>query len=195
MMEIQYLLLLDIEKMLLVHVLIIEYMDTKAMGQKIREVRKAAELSQKALAAQVGPVSSKAVSNWEAGVSFPSRDKWPALEQALDLPPGWFLSLQSGGEYKPLAKVRQAVHLRFGGPNESAADTVNTAAAKNTVPVSRYEELPSQISPSDPSRSHPGHGHLGFDTACSLNEQAGSTSFSSPKLVEPTREHSFSEAG
>lgn len=115
------------------------------MGQKIREVRKAAELSQEALAAQVGPVSSKAVSNWEAGVSFPSRDKWPALEQALDLPPGWFLSLQSGGEYKPLAKVRQAVHLRFGGPNESAADTVNTAAAKNTVPVSRYEELPSQI--------------------------------------------------
>lgn len=120
-------------------------MDTKEIGLTIKAARKKADFTQDALVAQIPGLTRQAVSKWETGDAFPARDKWPALEQALNLPPGWFLSLQSGGEYRPVVQVRQAVHLRFSGPNESAADTVDAAAAKNTVPVSRYEELPSQI--------------------------------------------------
>lgn len=119
-------------------------MDTREQGQQIKMARIKAGYTQDAVAALFLRCSKQTVSKWESGIVFPDRKKWPTLEHAFCLPPGWFLSLQSD-EYKHRGKVRQAVHLLFGGPNESAADTVDAAAAKNTVPVSRYEELPSQI--------------------------------------------------
>lgn len=125
-------------------VTIIDPMNTREQGQQIKMARIKAGYTQDAVAALFLRCSKQTVSKWESGIVFPDRKKWPTLEQALNLPPGWFLSLQSD-EYKHRAKVRQAVHLLFDGPNESAADTADAAAARNTVPVSRYEELPAQI--------------------------------------------------
>lgn len=51
----------------------------------IRQVRLMANLSQRDLAKRLG-ISSAAVAKWEAGQSYPSGDKLPALASALGVP-------------------------------------------------------------------------------------------------------------
>ena len=71
----------------------------------IRQTRLAANLSQRDLAQRLG-ISSAAVAKWEAGQSYPSADKLPALANALgvpidqlysrDSPPRWRAEGESG---------------------------------------------------------------------------------------------------
>ena len=61
--------------------------------------RKNAKMTQKAVAELFPQCSRQSVMNWEAGLGFPSRERWPVLEQAFGLPAGWFLTLQSEGDY------------------------------------------------------------------------------------------------
>lgn len=85
-------------------------MQEQTIGQRIQLLRKAAALSQEALAAQVG-VSRQAISKWEAGLSLPGIDNLQALAQVLcvsvdellggaapaaqQLPPGESVALES----------------------------------------------------------------------------------------------------
>lgn len=59
-------------------------LDTQKIGRKISTARKAKNMTQLALADQLG-VSYQAISNWERGQSAPDIDKLPDLAQALDL--------------------------------------------------------------------------------------------------------------
>lgn len=59
-------------------------LDTQKIGRKIQTARKAHNMTQLALADQLG-VSYQAISNWERGQSAPDIDKLPDLAQALDI--------------------------------------------------------------------------------------------------------------
>jgi transcriptional regulator with XRE-family HTH domain len=61
--------------------------DKAAFGKRLRELRGAAGLSQKALADSAGVPQSQ-VSQWEAGNSTPLATSIPALAQALGVDPG-----------------------------------------------------------------------------------------------------------
>lgn len=71
-------------------------MDGKHCGEQILAARRRAGLSQEGLATLVG-VSPQAVRKWECGKTYPRRDKWPLLEQKMNLSPGWFFALQAEG--------------------------------------------------------------------------------------------------
>ena len=72
-------------------------MDGKHCGEQILAARRRAGLSQEGLATLVG-VSPQAVRKWECGKTYPRRDKWPLLEQKMNLSPGWFFALQAEEE-------------------------------------------------------------------------------------------------
>ena len=55
-------------------------------GRRIREVRRAADLSQKELALGVGLKGHVPVAQWEAGRAFPPPEKLPAIARVLNLP-------------------------------------------------------------------------------------------------------------
>ena len=71
-------------------------------GDRIREARRAKDLSQEKLA-EILDVSSQAVSNWEAGKSMPDTDRLAALAKALDISLDALLAEEEHGwELKPV---------------------------------------------------------------------------------------------
>lgn len=72
-------------------------MDGKHCGEQILAARRRAGLSQEGLAGLIG-VSPQAVRKWECGKTYPRREKWPLLEQKMNLSPGWFFALQAEGK-------------------------------------------------------------------------------------------------
>lgn len=97
-------------------------------GQKIKEARENAALTQDAVAALFADeVSRQAVNNWEAGKSFPRPGRWSILEQAFGLPEGWFLALKSGHEL-PVTRVR--ISATQNGVNNGAVVGIVSAAAR-----------------------------------------------------------------
>lgn len=64
------------------------------LGEKLREARKAAGLTQRQLAEKI-KVSNTSISNWEKGVSFPDPDTIQHLCWALNVQPNHFFSVDS----------------------------------------------------------------------------------------------------
>lgn len=64
------------------------------LGDKIRDARKAAGLTQRQLADKI-KVSNTSISNWEKGVSNPDPDTIQHLCWALDVQPNYFFSVDS----------------------------------------------------------------------------------------------------
>lgn len=114
--------------------LILGNMNTQDIGQKIKEARKRANMTQEAVAALFGEeLKRQAVRNWEAGTSFPKPFRWPVLEQAFSLPQGWFLALKSGGELPAIVAVSAA---QTGGVNNgTVAGVVHQAAPVASAPM------------------------------------------------------------
>lgn len=63
-------------------------------GDKIREARKTAGLTQRQLADRI-KVSNTSISNWEKGVSFPDPDTIQHLCWALDVQPNYFFNVDT----------------------------------------------------------------------------------------------------
>ena len=114
--------------------LILPGMNAHEIGQKIKEARKRAHMTQDAVAALFGEKPNRqAVQNWESGKSFPKPSRWPVLEQAFGLPTGWFMALKSGGDLPAIVAVAQT-----GGVNNgtvTVAGVVNAAIAPAVQPV------------------------------------------------------------
>lgn len=70
------------------------YMD---MGSKIKAARKAANITQSALA-EVAGVSRNAVSQWENGETYPTNDKLERIARKLGVPVHYLLGEESAGE-------------------------------------------------------------------------------------------------
>lgn len=80
-------------------------------GEKLRQARKAANMTQKELA-QAVELKHNAVSNWEKGVSSPDPDTIRKLCAILRMPPNFFFDTQeddalSGVEFALFGEVRQ----------------------------------------------------------------------------------------
>ena len=80
-------------------------------GEKLRQARKAANMTQKELA-QAVELKHNAVSNWEKGVSSPDPDTIRKLCTILRMPPNFFFDTQeddplSGVEFALFGEVRQ----------------------------------------------------------------------------------------
>ncbi|WP_338216613.1 helix-turn-helix domain-containing protein [Lacticaseibacillus salsurivasis] len=69
--------------------------DAQHIGQQIATARKAKNMTQSALADQLG-VSYQAVSNWERSQSLPDIDKYAQLAEALDLDLATLIGSQEG---------------------------------------------------------------------------------------------------
>lgn len=65
-----------------------------SIGEKLREARKAAGLTQRQLADKID-VSNTSISNWEKGVSMPDPDTIQYLCWALNVQPNYFFSVES----------------------------------------------------------------------------------------------------
>jgi transcriptional regulator with XRE-family HTH domain len=80
-------------------------------GEKLRQARKAAGMTQKELA-QAVELKHNAVSNWEKGVSSPDPDTIRRLCEILRMPPNFFFDTEesaalSGVEFALFGEVRQ----------------------------------------------------------------------------------------
>ena len=79
------------------------------IGDKIRDARKAAGLTQRQLAEKI-KVSNTSISNWEQGVSCPDPDTIQNLCWALDVQPNYFFNIGSTilpENILPLPRMRQ----------------------------------------------------------------------------------------
>lgn len=84
---------------------------TMTFGEKLRQARKAANMTQKELA-QAVELKHNAVSNWEKGVSSPDPDTIRRLCEILRMPPNFFFDTEesatlSGVEFALFGEVRQ----------------------------------------------------------------------------------------
>ncbi len=80
-------------------------------GEKLRQARKAAGMTQKDLA-QAVDLKHNAVSNWEKGISSPDPETIRRLCEILRMPPNFFFESQegtalSGVEFALFGEVRQ----------------------------------------------------------------------------------------
>ena len=80
-------------------------------GEKLRQARKAAGMTQKDLAEAVA-LKHNAVSNWEKGISSPGPEMIRKLCNILRMPPNFFFDTQeeetlSGVEFALFGEVRQ----------------------------------------------------------------------------------------
>lgn len=80
-------------------------------GEKLRQARKAAGMTQKELA-QAVELKHNAVSNWEKGISSPDPDTIRRLCEILRMPPNFFFDTEestalSGVEFALFGEVRQ----------------------------------------------------------------------------------------
>ncbi len=80
-------------------------------GEKLRQARKAANMTQKELA-QAVELKHNAVSNWEKGISSPDPDTIRRLCEILRMPPNFFFDTEesatlSGVEFALFGEVRQ----------------------------------------------------------------------------------------
>ena len=89
-------------------------MNAQEKGQKIKDARKRANMTQESVAALFGEKPNRqAVQNWESGKSFPKPARWPMLEQAFGLPQGWFMALKSGAELPVVVASAGAERQQF----------------------------------------------------------------------------------
>ena len=84
---------------------------TMTFGEKLRQARKAAGMTQKELA-QAVELKHNAVSNWEKGISSPDPDTIRRLCSILRMPPNFFFDTEeddnlSGVEFALFGEVRQ----------------------------------------------------------------------------------------
>lgn len=89
------------------------------LGDRLKEARKAAGLTQRQLANMIG-VSNTSISNWEKGVSFPDPDTIQYLCWALKVQPNYFFSFEE--EKETLHKKADSEHynvLKIAGRNGS----------------------------------------------------------------------------
>lgn len=87
-------------------------------GEKIRQGRKAAGLTQRQLADRLG-VSNTSVSNWEKNLSRPDADLIQALCAVLALQPNDFYGAQSASsEKRPTVSDDDIKFALFGGDGE-----------------------------------------------------------------------------
>ena len=87
-------------------------------GEKIRQGRKAAGLTQRQLADRLG-VSNTSVSNWEKNLSRPDADLIQALCVCLNLQPNDFYGAQSTpSEKRPTVSDDDIKFALFGGDGE-----------------------------------------------------------------------------
>lgn len=79
------------------------------IGDKIRDARKAAGLTQRQLAEKI-KVSNTSISNWEQGVSCPDPDTIQNLCWALEVQPNYFFNVESTaipGNIIPMPEMRK----------------------------------------------------------------------------------------
>lgn len=82
----------------------------QTLGDRIKDARKAAGLTQKELADKIN-VGNTTISNWEKGVSRPDADQIQVLCWALDVQPNYFLGSPQGS-VDELADLLQTLRER-----------------------------------------------------------------------------------
>lgn len=75
------------------------------IGQRIKEARKEAGVSQEALADTLG-ITQGAVSQWEREDANPGVDQIPAIAQTLGVTPDWLFSFEVDDNVSPLQRRR-----------------------------------------------------------------------------------------
>ena len=86
-------------------------------GEKIRRARKAAGLTQRQLAQQLG-VSNTSVSNWEKDLSRPDADLLQALCAVLAVQPNDFYGAVESGDTRRSVSDEEIKFALFGGDGE-----------------------------------------------------------------------------
>ena len=100
-------------------------------GDKIREARKTAGLTQRQLADRI-KVSNTSISNWEKGVSFPDPDTIQHLCWALDVQPNYFFNTDTLSPAPPtivtpvlsLSEEEQDIIIKYRGLDERGKSAV-----------------------------------------------------------------------
>ena len=88
-------------------------------GDRIRDARKAAGLTQRQLADNLG-VSNTSISNWEKGLSRPDADMIQKLCHYLSLDPNYFYGTENApvGDHKRTVSDEEIKFALFGGDGE-----------------------------------------------------------------------------
>ena len=108
-------------------------MNDYLFGNKLYRYRKAAGLTQAALAERLG-IGSKAVSKWESGASKPTTDMIRKLSALFGIPVEELLRLRDGGQPKSVSKI-----VLTGGP--CAGKTTALSWIQNNFPKYGYTVL------------------------------------------------------
>ena len=109
-------------------------------GEKLRQARKAAGMTQKELA-QAVELKHNAVSNWEKGISSPAPDTIRRLCEILRMPPNFFFDTEesatlSGVEFALFGEVRQL-------SPEDQQDVLNFIRYKRSLQEKRKDHDPA----------------------------------------------------
>ena len=91
-----------------------------SIGERLREARKAAGLTQRQLADKI-KVSNTSISNWEKGVSMPDPDTIQYLCWALEVQPNFFFSVD---ESISKSKVENLNIVRIAGRDGSYQEKI-----------------------------------------------------------------------
>lgn len=105
-------------------------------GQKLREARKKAGLTQEELAERLA-VSRQAVTKWESGKGLPDVENWKTLSQALNVSIDYLLD---NGEKLDLSVTREEISLADTvGERRPGGRWSKKAARKDSIALERFK--------------------------------------------------------